>query len=131
MRSRTIVVAVLCALFLAGTSYAQEQAQDMEQGKKKMMSCEHMKDTSMCAMRGGMGCSGMMGMGREMVAASDGGVIVLAGFKLYKYDKDLNLKKEVELKIDKKMMEKCRLMCGQMDDKKEDMKAPEAEGDGG
>ena len=42
----------------------------------------------------------MMGMGGkpEMVASSDGGVIVLSGNKLYKYDKNLNLIKEVEIK---------------------------------
>ena len=35
---------------------------------------------------------------KQMVATSDGGVIVMAGHKLFKYDKDLNLVKEVELK---------------------------------
>ncbi len=43
----------------------------------------------------------MMGsMQRQMVATSDGGVIVLAGNKLLKYDKDLNLVKEVEIKTE-------------------------------
>jgi len=37
-------------------------------------------------------------MQKQMVAANDGGVIVLAGNKLLKYDKDLNLVKEVEVK---------------------------------
>ena len=40
----------------------------------------------------------MNGMQKQMVATSDGGVIVMAGHKLFKYDKDLNLVKEVELK---------------------------------
>lgn len=71
-----------------------------------------------------MGGSGMMGkmmmhmmMKREIVATRDGGVIVLFGNKLLKYDKDLNLKKEVKIKMDreeaqkmvKEMMEKCPL----------------------
>jgi len=55
-------------------------------------------------------------MGKEIVATQDGGVIVLVGHKLMKYDKDLNLLKEVEIEIDmKKIMEKCKKMmekCG-------------------
>ena len=40
----------------------------------------------------------MMGMPREsLVATSDGGVVVLSGPRLVKYDKDLNLVKEVEI----------------------------------
>ncbi len=35
-----------------------------------------------------------------MVATSDGGVVILTGKKLVKYDKDLNLVKEVEIKSD-------------------------------
>ena len=46
----------------------------------------------------------MMGMGRmmertQMVATDEGGVIVLAGNKLLKYDADLNLIKEVDVKM--------------------------------
>lgn len=130
MRGKAMLGIMLCALFLAGAVYAQEPAAGMpEQDKKMMMHGEHMmKDKSMCKMRGGMPCP-MMGMGKEMVATSDGGIIVLAGGKLYKYDKDLNLKKEVELKIDKAMMEKCRAMCGTMEGKGEGMKAPAMEGE--
>jgi len=36
-------------------------------------------------------------MHSQMVATVDGGVIVLCGMKLYKYDKNLILKKEVDL----------------------------------
>jgi len=39
-------------------------------------------------------------MGRQMVATSDGGVIVMAGDKLFKYDKNLNLVKETEINIE-------------------------------
>jgi len=50
----------------------------------------------------------MMGMGKmcppmmektQMVATDEGGVIVLAGGKLLKYDADLNLVKEVDVKM--------------------------------
>jgi hypothetical protein len=130
MRSRVFGAIVLCMFFLAGAVYAQDPAPDMPEQARKMMPPEQIKDMSKCNMRG-MGCPGMMGMGKEMVATSDGGIIVLVGNKLYKYDKDLNLKKEVELKIDKQMMEKCRLMCGQMEGMKEGMKSKVTEGDGG
>jgi hypothetical protein len=59
------------------------------QGMKDKMAGRHTK----------MYMPGMM-MNKSMVATSDGGVIVMAGNKLLKYDKDLNLQKEVELKID-------------------------------
>ncbi len=36
-------------------------------------------------------------MAAQMQPSSDGGVIVMRGGTLYKYDKDLNLKKEIEL----------------------------------
>jgi len=64
------------------------------------------------SMMGGEGKGSMMGEGMmkgmmgksSMVASNDGGVIVLLGNKLYKYDKNLNLVKEVELKVDMCMM---------------------------
>jgi len=47
----------------------------------------------------------MPGMGfamqtRTMIATSDGGVIVLSGNRLLKFDKDLNLVKEVKFEPD-------------------------------
>lgn len=50
----------------------------------------------------------MMGAmaGRVMVATRDGGVVVLAGEKLMKFDKNLKLVKEVEVKIDTAAMER-------------------------
>lgn len=69
--------------------------------------------------------SGMMMKGmaeKSMVATADGGVIVLVGNKLIKYDKDLNVVKEVEIKIDmeamrknmREMMKDCPMMKGAM-----------------
>jgi hypothetical protein len=43
-------------------------------------------------------CGPMMGKA-QMVATDEGGVIVLAGNKLMKYDADLNLIKEAEVKM--------------------------------
>ena len=73
---------------------------------------------------GMMGMHGMMMkmMEKSVVATSDGGIIVVSATKLSKYDKDLNLVKEVELKNDmegmqkmmSQMMEKCPMMKGMM-----------------
>lgn len=61
-------------------------------------------------------------MEKTLVPAGDGGVIVMAGNKLVKYDKDLNLVKEVEIKMDmtamiQDMKGKCP-MCKKMAEKK-------------
>ena len=45
-------------------------------------------------------------MAGTMIATSDGGVVVRQGVKIYKYDKELNLVKEVELKMDMDAMVK-------------------------
>lgn len=66
--------------------------------------------------------SGMMGKGmmqmmakKQLVATEDGGVVLLLGNKLVKYDKKLNLVKEVELNIDtegiRKMMKEMMKNC--------------------
>ena len=54
--------------------------------------------------------SGMMGkmMDKKIVATRDGGVVVLLGNKLIKYDAKLNLVKEAEIKVD--MKECCPMM---------------------
>lgn len=60
----------------------------------------------------------MMGMNpmmtnKTLVATSDGGIVILNGNKLQKYDKDLVLKKEVEIKTDMAAMQE---MMSQMMD---------------
>jgi hypothetical protein len=51
-------------------------------------------------------------MGGRMIATEDGGVILISAGKLYKFDKDLNLKKEADIPVDfehmKKMYEQMR-----------------------
>ena len=55
-------------------------------------------------MGGGQGKGKMGGMMNKdsVVATADGGVVVMQGPRLLKYDKDLNLVKEVELPRGKK-----------------------------
>lgn len=108
---RTAFVVVLMLLVLAASSISF--AQEPGEMKGQMMGK---------GMKGGMmeiqpGLSMMKMVGGQMVATKDGGVIVMMGKKLLKYDKDLNLKKEVEIKVDleqmhEKMMqwkEKCQM----------------------
>lgn len=67
---------------------------------------------------GKMGC--VMGKA-QMVATDEGGVIVLAGNKLMKYDADLNLVKEVEIKMPMSPMggKQCPMMGVRFKDKSE------------
>jgi len=51
-----------------------------------------------------------MMMQKSMVASTDGGVIILAGNKLLKYDSKLNLVKEVEIKVECPAMGKMPMM---------------------
>lgn len=76
----------------------------MMMGKKKMMGKRHMQGMMMKMM-----------MHKEIIATKDGGIIVMTGNKLLKYDKDLKLKKEVEIKMDmegmQKMMKEIKEKC--------------------
>jgi prephenate dehydrogenase len=117
---QTIIAGVIVLAVAAGTyvAAAKETAQDMMQKGMGMM------DGNSMMMQKGMGMmheKSMDAMGMHpmacssMVAASDGGVIIMMGPKLLKYDKDLNLVKQVEIKIDweawhKTMMEHRKMM---------------------
>jgi len=63
----------------------------------------------------------MMGT-KELLATQDGGVVLMIGNKLIKYDAGMNLVKEVEIKIDmeamKSAMEEMKKNCPMMDSKK-------------
>ncbi len=81
-------------------------------------------DHSMCDKKM-MGMPMMMQMMQKSVTATnDGGVVIVAGNKITKYDKDLNVVKEVESKMDMEammknmgdMMKKCPMMKGKKSD---------------
>ncbi|MGD0078635.1 MAG: hypothetical protein ABSB91_08450 [Sedimentisphaerales bacterium] len=130
-KMKNTVTAMIAILLIAGVAYfafATEQTSAMA-GKQKescAMPCKgmmhkgmmHKEMMGMCPMHSMM-CEHMMK--KEIIATEDGGVIIMCCNKLYKYDKDLNLVKEVELKIDQDMkammgnmqkecMEKCQMM---------------------
>ena len=83
------------------------------------------RDKQSCPMMGKMDDKDMKGKGcrmgdmpmhcmteKQMVATSDGGIVITIGNKLYKYDSSLNLQKEVEIPFDMKCM---KMMMKDMD----------------
>ena len=105
-RQKALFLVMLVAFFMSvsGISFGEHPGEEgTEKGHKGMDKGKH----SMMMMK-------KMMTGREMVATKDGGVIVLTGNKLVKYDKNLNLIKEVELEAGMEctaeMMEKRRRM---------------------
>lgn len=115
---RKWLAVLITAVMFAGTGLVSLSfAQGMERKTGKgMMKSDMMDKGEMTGMHGLM-MKGMME--RSIVATTDGGVIVLAGNKLIKYDKDLNVVREVEVETDmgtmqKKMMKNCSMMKGGM-----------------
>lgn len=114
MKKIFIVLLLACSVAGAGT---WSHAEEAKQPDPKAMTGKGMMKGKMGMMKGGM--MGMMH--KSMVASADGGVIILSGQKLLKYDKDLNLVKEAAVPTDmegmQKMMaemkEKCP-MCAKM-----------------
>ena len=106
------------SVFLAGVLVVAFYSLALAEEKKESM----MDQQSVMGQQGMMGKDKMMKMnnmrgmmGRSLVATSDGGVIVMVGNKLLKYDKNLDLKKEVEIKMDvegmRKMMKQMKGKC--------------------
>jgi len=84
-----LLAAVVCLSFVS-VSFAGDMG-DKKWDKKDGMNCP------MCKM--------MMG-GKELLATQDGGVVLMMGNKLIKYDAQLNLVKETEVKMDMEAMSK-------------------------
>jgi len=87
-----LIAALVCASFVS-VSFAKDMG-DKKWDKKDKMECP------MCHM------NKMMMGGKELLATQDGGVVLMMGNKLIKYDAQLNLVKETELKIDMEAMHK-------------------------
>jgi len=129
MMKRLMMVAVPVALLIAVGTYgvlAQQDSQTptspggMGRGPGMMRGGMmgqggHMPGCAMCGMM-----TGAM-MWKTMTATPDGGVIIAVGNRLIKYDNQLNVVKDTEMKIDmnqmyssvQKMMENCP-MCRAM-----------------
>ena len=98
-----VAVAIFSTLALA--EYQQDEGPLV---KKNMQDQMEVKRDMMKLDKIGPGPGGMR-MGKELVATTDGGVVVLIGNKLMKYDANLNLVKETEIKIDKEAMQKMQM----------------------
>lgn len=89
-----LLAAVICMSFLS-VSFARDVG-EKKWDKKDSINCP------MCHM------GKMMMKGEELLATQDGGVVLMRGNKLIKYDAQLNLVKETEVKIDMEAM--CKAM---------------------
>ena len=115
---KAIFISLLVLLFIPALAFCEEKSpatdtsMDMSKGMDMGKGMEMGKAMGMMGQGMNCNCGRMcMMMQKQMVATSDGGVIVLSGHKLYKYDKNLQLVKEAEIK-----MEMPRMM-GQMKEK--------------
>ncbi|HNX69308.1 MAG TPA: hypothetical protein PLL75_04495 [Candidatus Omnitrophota bacterium] len=119
---KALLILVVLSFLVPIPAFAEETSpQDMRGMMKEKSSMKPGKE---------MGYPGMMSMMRKtsMVASNDGGVIVLAGNKLMKYDANLDLVKEVEVKMPAPMGGKmCPMMKDMEDGKKVDAAAAETE----
>jgi hypothetical protein len=115
MKKAAMITAVLTALVgisVASLSFAEEamgkDGKNMMMGKKDMMG------------KGMMGCTMKGMMGKTVTPTSDGGVVILAGNQLFKYDKGLALVNKAEVPVDMEMMQKDMMgmmkMCPMMKD---------------
>lgn len=139
-RARMMIlgVAVAAGLCLGVSSFAWEM-----KGKDKAAEEQETKGNKMCKTcdKGAMGETGGRMMGetaeRKVVATSDGGIVILTGNTIIKYDKDLNLVKEAEIKGASESMHKagmgkmngmkgCPMMKGGMMKDEKEVKAPAA-----
>jgi hypothetical protein len=91
-----VVLGVLMGVSLSSLSFAEAV-----KGNHSDAACK----TCSAKLKDGM-ASGIMPipvmnpmMGRQVVATSDGGVVIITGNAVAKYDKDMNLVKESELKM--------------------------------
>ncbi len=137
MKNSIAIMAAVVVLIVSGFALAQmeDKGKEMMQDKAGMMEGKGGM-MGMMGDKGGMMSKGMMMNAMmnktSMVASNDGGVIVLSGHKLSKYDANLNLVKEVEIKAEEsKMCAMCQKMSkgmGKPDmDNDDDDKAPAAD----
>ncbi|MCX5712442.1 MAG: hypothetical protein NTY47_05160 [Candidatus Omnitrophica bacterium] len=91
---KVLALVIVSIMFCSVLAFAQGPDEKNQPAVEEKMQAKQMDKGQM----GGMIMQMMGSMQKQMVATNDGGVIVLAGSKLLKYDKDLNLVKEAELK---------------------------------
>jgi len=110
IKVKVLALVIVALMFCSVVAFAQTPA---EKAEEKPMDKQMGKEAM-----GGMAMNMMGAMQKQMVATNDGGVVVLSGNKLLKYDKDLNLVKEAELKTDDAL----KIDIGSMQDMMQKMK---------
>ncbi len=123
MKRALWLAVVIVGVFSLSLASAEEKNPPMMEKKDMRMEGDQSGKIRDKMMRRHLMMSAMMP--KSMVTTSDGGIVVLAGNKLTKYDKDLNVIKEVEIKMD---MEKMQEMMGK-GMRGEGMKGPRPEPD--
>ena len=134
---KTLFIIAGAVLLVTSLSVAEEMKGGKMMDKGSTMGGGMMGMMGDDMMGDGMKDKGMMKMGHMMmrsmmdksiVASNDGGVILLTGNKLIKYDKNLNIVKEAEIPVDaegmKGMMEQMKQMCPMMGSMMGDGPAP-------
>jgi hypothetical protein len=123
---------LVCAVMFACVSMAQ--AQDQPPAQRNEMSGMGPGGEKKGGMMGKEMMHGMMmqaSMPKQIVASGDGGVFVLVGNKIVKYDKNLAVVKEATVKVDtesmKKMMADMKGKCPMMAHEEKNEKPGEAE----
>ena len=103
---KALFLVLVMGLILGSSMVALAQMHGMMHSEEKgMMMGNHMNMPMMSGMN--------MGMTR-MIATADGGIIVISMGKLYKYDNDLNLKKEIDIPMDFEHMKKMQMKMKDM-----------------
>jgi hypothetical protein len=116
---KIIVLAVITGSILIISAIGLAQNEQPQKGKmgqmgqmmdQKMKKQDHMQTRCpACA----MAMCGMMS--KAMLPTDDGGIVVMIGNKLYKYDQNLDLQKETELSVDFKNMKQMMMKMHSMD----------------
>ncbi len=114
MRKRISLI-LFFVIFISASGVYAEETKEMGMMEGKAREGKGMMGGKMM----GMHMMKMM-MEKSVTPTSDGGVVVVAGNKITKYDKDLNLVNEAEIKMDmeamgknmKEMMAQCPMMKG-------------------
>ena len=106
---KTIIAILLFTLVgvFSGISFAEDALLEEALMSEEDPCCMEMGQSGMMGQGPGMGMQqgkrGMMMqkmMPKSMVSTGDGGIVVMSGNSLLKYDQDLNLVKEVKIKMD-------------------------------
>jgi hypothetical protein len=122
MKKWTLMGLVLVVILSSVSLSSAEEMKDMQDKEPEMKKGMMMGKGKM------MGQMMMKVMEKSVTATSDGGIVVLAGNHLVKYDKDMNIIKEADVKVDmdamQKDMEGMMKMCPMMQG---DMKGMESE----